>query len=108
MYIPHINMYVYLIKVFSYGGERLGTDSRIWGGVGLEVVEQLYVLICFSFLQWPQLPLSSQQSRKVSLVSESIGPHPLHWGIQLGTGSTIVVAAMAVWMLVMAPQTTTY
>ena len=25
------------------GGERLGTDSRIWGTVGLEVVEQLHV-----------------------------------------------------------------
>ena len=81
---------------FPIGAERLGTDSRIWGIVGLEVVEQLYVLICFSFLQWPQLPIASQQSRKVSLVSESVGLHPLHWGIQLGTGSTIVVAAVAV------------
>ena len=60
---------------------------------------------CISSLQWPQLPLTSWQSRKVQIVSESLGPHPLHWGIQLGTGSTIVVA---VWMFVVAAQTTTY
>ena len=65
-------------------------------------------VVALSSLQWPQLPLTSWQSRKVPLVSESLGPHPLHWGIQLGTGSTIMVAAVAVWMLVVAPQTTTY
>ena len=107
--ICHLFICVYTSKwYFPMGSERLGTESRIWGTVGLEVVEQLYVLICFSFLQWPRLPLTSWQSRKVSLASESVGPHPLHWGIQLGTRSTIVVAAVAVWMLVMAPQTTTY
>ena len=31
------------------GGERLGTDSRIWGTVGLEAVEQLYVHFLFLF-----------------------------------------------------------
>ena len=58
--------------------------------------------------QLPQLPLTSRQSRKASLASSSLGPHPLHWGIQLGTGSPIVVAAVAVWMLVVAPQTITH
>ena len=59
-------------------------------------------------LQLPQLPLASLQSEMVSLVSESLGPHPLHWGIQLGTESTIVVEAVAVRMSVVAPQTTTH
>ena len=41
-------------------------------------------LISFhSSLQWPQLPLTSWQSRKVLLVSESLGPHPLHWGYRI-------------------------
>ena len=111
MYTPPFCTYGVLIKLLASSFceyKWLGTESRIWGKVGLEVVKQLYVLIWFSFLQWPQLPLTSEQSRKVALVSESVGPHPLHRGIQLGTGSTIVVAAMAVWMLVMASQTTTY
>ena len=66
------------------------------------------ILVRFFLFQLPQLPLTSWQSKKVLLVSESLGSHPLHWGIQLGTGSTIVVAAVAVWMLVVAPQTTTH
>ena len=49
----------------------------------------------------PQPPLTCWQSRKVSLVSECLGAHPLHWGIQLGTGSTIViVTAVTVWMYI--------
>jgi len=35
--MPPINMYVYLIKVLFYGGERLDTDSRICGICGTSV-----------------------------------------------------------------------
>ena len=65
-------------------------------------------LLLSLLLQLPQLQLTSLQSRKVPLVYKSLGPHPLHWGIQLGTGSIIVVAAVTVWMSVVAPHTTTY
>ena len=70
---------------------------------------RLAVSDVFSTPQWPQLPLISWQFRKDPLESASLGPHPLHWGIQLGTGSTtMVVAAVAMWMLVVVLQTTTY
>ena len=58
--------------------------------------------------QLPQLPLTSWQFRKVPLVSESLGPHPLHWGIQQSTGFIILATSMPVRMLVMAPQATYY
>ena len=59
-------------------------------------------------IQLPDPQLILGQSRKVPLVSVSLGPLQLCWGRQLGTGSIIMVAAVAVWILVVAPQTIIY
>ena len=108
-------IYIYiLVELQSVLYQTMYLPSMIPGSTAYVPVLELYMYVyCKSFrfillhIQLPQLPLTSRQSRKVPLLSESLGPHPLHWEIQLGTGSTIVVEAVAVWMLVVVPQTTT-
>ena len=46
--------------------------------------------------QLHQLPLTSWQNKKVPQVSEFLGPHPFHWGIQKDTEFTTMEAAVEV------------
>ena len=71
-------------------------------------MQYCYCFAIYITFQLPQLPLASLQSEKIALIFESLGPHPLPWGIQLGTGSTIVVVAVAVRMSAVVPRKTTY